>query len=144
ASEEGVSRLHEDGGVLTITNFSALDGLPVQNGRVLPVRDVAVDQDGTAWLATDGGLWRVVLPGGVVEGVVRDPTGQAIAEVDVIVPGTPYRAATDAAGRFVLAHLPTGRQRVQFDGRIAAGDRSRLSSVRSRLQGGSSNWNQWC
>ena len=121
ASEEGVSRLHEDGGVLTITNFSALDGFPLQNGRVLPVRDVAVDQDGTAWLATDGGLWRVVLPGGVVEGVVRDPTGQAIAEVDVIVPGTPYRAATDAAGRFVLAHLPAGRQRVQFDGRIAAG-----------------------
>jgi ligand-binding sensor domain-containing protein len=56
ATEEGVSRIRAVDNTVTITNFSALDGL------ALPVRDVAVDATGAVWLATDGGLFRIVLP----------------------------------------------------------------------------------
>src|SRR5262249_32705131 len=53
ATDEGVSRLREVEGKVTITNVSALDGLG------LPVRAVAVDAAGTVWLATDGGLFQI-------------------------------------------------------------------------------------
>src|SRR5262245_37171381 len=50
ATEEGVSHIREGNGELSITTFSALDGLPKignapdpqTNGRAAPVRDVAV------------------------------------------------------------------------------------------------------
>ena len=111
ATAAGVSRIWEWGDGLSMTNFSAVDGL------ALPVRDVAVDRDGVAWLATAGGLFRIMPQGGQLHGVVHDPTGRPAAEVDVVVSGTPLRAVTDTAGRFVLANVPPGRHRLQFDGR---------------------------
>jgi hypothetical protein len=116
ATEAGVTRIEEDegeNGVLTMTTFTALDGL------ALPVRDVAVDTAGIAWVATDRGLFRLVRQRGRIAGVVHDPMGQPVAGVDVIVQGTPLRAVTDATGRFVVDHLPPGEYVLVADGRLA-------------------------
>jgi hypothetical protein len=115
ATEEGVSRIREEGGVVTITNFSALDGL------ALPVRDIAVDGQGTVWLATDGGLFRIVPQGGVVRGAVHDTAGRPVAGADVSVWDTPFRAVTDTECRFALANLPLGSAVLQVEGSMAAG-----------------------
>jgi sugar lactone lactonase YvrE len=113
ATEEGVSCLRDTGNGMTITNFSARDGL------VAPVWDVAVAPDGIVWLATAGGLFRLVPPGGQVQGMVRDRIGQPVVAADVLVAGTPFRTLTDATGRFVLTNLPPGAQVLQFDGHLA-------------------------
>ena len=110
ATDDGVSRLHEVDGTLTISNFSFLDGLPVGVSGGPPVRDMAVDAAGVAWLATDGGLFRIVPQGDLVRGVVRDTAGRPVAGADVIILDTPFRAVTDAEGRFALANLPIGFQ----------------------------------
>jgi len=62
ATDKGASRLRDEDGTVTLTTFAALDGL------ALPVRDVAVDAGGTAWFATDGGLFRLVPQGGRCRG----------------------------------------------------------------------------
>jgi hypothetical protein len=113
ATDKGVSRLREAGDTVTLTIFAALDGL------ALPVRDVAVDAQGTAWLATNGGLFRILPQGGRLQGVVLDSVSQPVEGVDVIVQGTPFRAVTDAAGRFVLANLPLGPQHLLIDASLA-------------------------
>ena len=82
---------------LGVRDFASLNGL------VLPVRAVAVGSDGTAWLATDGGAFRILPYGGLVQGVVQDPQGLALAGVEVTGLATPFRAVTDATGRFVMA-----------------------------------------
>lgn len=117
ATEAGVTRLEEDEetGTLTLTTLTALDGL------ALPVRDIAIDAAGTAWVATEHGLFRLARQRGQIVGVVQDPLGQPVVGVDVLVQGTPLRAVTDAAGRFVVAHLPPGEYVLVFDGRLAAG-----------------------
>src|SRR5262249_48990252 len=115
ATDEGVSRLREVAGQVTITNMSALDGL------ALPVRAVAVDGTGSVWVATDGGLFRLLPRGGRVEGVVRDASGRPVAGADVIVLGTPFRAVTDEHGHFVLTNLPPGNYSLEVDGRLAVG-----------------------
>lgn len=53
ATDEGISQIDVVNETVTITNFSALDGV----GQ--PVRDV-VAAEGTVWLATDTGLFRIV------------------------------------------------------------------------------------
>jgi streptogramin lyase len=121
ATEEGVSRIQEAGGEITITNFSSLDGL------ALPVRDVAVDTAGTAWLATDGGLYRIIPQGGQTRGIVRDVNGNPVVGADIIVLGTPFRAITDAVGHFVLVNLPPGQHRLQIEGSLALGGPLRSS-----------------
>src|SRR5206468_11777378 len=95
-TDKGVSRLRETGVAVTLTTFAALDGL------ALPVRDVAVDAVGTVWLATDGGLLRIVPQGGRLQGVVGDPSAQPVVGADVTLRGTPFHAVTDATGQFVL------------------------------------------
>jgi Carboxypeptidase regulatory-like domain len=115
ASDEGVSRLEEDAdGTRRLTTFGALDGLG------LPARDVAVDAAGVAWVATDGGLFRITPQGGQVVGVVHDTAGQPVDGADVLVLDTPLRAVTDADGRFALMNLPPGPHLLRIDGRLAA------------------------
>jgi hypothetical protein len=129
ATEEGVSRIREGNDELSITTFSALDGLPrienapdpQANGRAAQVRDVAVGPDGTVWLATDRGLFRIVHQGGVVQGSIVGRTGQPVVGADVTVAGTPFRAVTDAAGSFVLTNLPPGPARLEVEGSRAVG-----------------------
>lgn len=115
ATQKGASHIHTTDGTVTITNFSFLDGL------TLGVRDVAVDTTGTAWLATDEGLFRVVARGGQVQGLVQDATGQPVVGADVRVLGTPFRTVTDATGYFMLVDLPSGTQQLFFDGRSVIG-----------------------
>ena len=67
----------EGGDGLAMIHFSALDAL------ALPVRDVAVDAQGTAWPATDGGLFRILPQGGLVRGRVLDRTSRPVAGVDI-------------------------------------------------------------
>jgi hypothetical protein len=113
ATNEGVSRIEDTEGGIAITTFTAADGL------ALSVRDLAVDATGTVWMATDGGLFRLDTQGGEIRGVVQDSGGQPVEGADVLVLGTPVRAVTDAAGRFVLTNLPLGPHRLQVDGRLA-------------------------
>ncbi|HEY7489550.1 MAG TPA: carboxypeptidase regulatory-like domain-containing protein [Candidatus Tectomicrobia bacterium] len=113
ATADGVSQIQDVDNTVVITNFTALDSLP------LPVRDIQVDREGTVWLATDGGLFRTIPQGGLLRGAVHDTAGRAVEGADVSVFGTPFRAVTDAAGRFILAQLPLGTQLLQFDGSLA-------------------------
>ena len=113
ATDEGVSQIQDVNGAVVITNFTALDGVAP------PVRDIAVAAEGTVWLAADTGLFRILPQGGLIQGVVRDTAGRAVVGADVSVFGTPFRAVTDAAGRFVLAQLPLGAHLLQFDGSLA-------------------------
>src|SRR5262249_26822716 len=92
ATEDSVMRLQDRSGTVTITTFTALDGL------ALPVRDVAVDGTGIVWVATDAGLFRIVERGGVVQGVVQDTAGRPVAGADITLVGTPWRAVTDTEG----------------------------------------------
>ena len=73
ATDDGVSRIQEVNGALSITNYTSIDGLS------LPVRDLAVDQDGAVWVATDGGLFRISNQGREIAGTVQDETGQSVA-----------------------------------------------------------------
>jgi hypothetical protein len=114
ATDEGVSRIVDGPGGVTITTFSALDGLPV------PAHDVAVDAAGTVWVATDGGLVRLGAVGGVVTGVVQAPAGTPVEGADVLLPGTPLRAVTDAQGRFSVAQVPPGAQVLWVDSTLAS------------------------
>jgi parallel beta-helix repeat protein len=113
ATDDGVSRIAVTDQDTMITNYTAVDGLP------LPARDLAVDAAGTVWVATDGGLYRIAVPGGSVTGTVQDDDGQPVAGADVLVLGTPVRTVSDAAGHFVLHNLPPGSHRLQVDGRLA-------------------------
>ena len=119
ATDKGVSRIQElRDGTFIITTFSALDGL------ALPVRDVAVSEAGTVWLATDGGLFQLTLEQGELQGTVYDLTDNAsaerpVAQADVILRDTPFRAVTDSEGHFDLTSLPFGTYVVQ-----ALGDRA--------------------
>ena len=121
ATDKGVSRIQElRDGTFIITTFSALDGL------ALPVRDVAVSEAGTVWLATDGGLFQLTLERGQLQGMVHDLTDTIsadipVAEADVIIRDTPFRAVTDPDGYFELAALPAGRYIVQVLGERANG-----------------------
>jgi hypothetical protein len=118
ATDKGVSRIQEDqeeGNLLIMTHFSELDGLP------LPVRDVKVDAQGIAWLATDGGLFRILPHGGSVQGSVRDTAGRPVGDADILVQGMPFRTVTDAEGHFLLAHLPPGSHRLLVDVTLATG-----------------------
>lgn len=132
ATEEGLTRLYEENDqTLAITNFTAVNGMPVSHGRILPVRDVAVDATGTAWLATAGGLYRIAAQGGEIASEVQDTQGTAVtgAEIELFnaqciddtLRGTPFRAITDPEGHFVLPNLPEGRYCMQVDGRLADG-----------------------
>jgi streptogramin lyase len=146
ATDEGVSRIREVDGTVVITNFSALDGLtaPTQVLVSLPIpnvvqlenqfgavtsRDVAIDAEGTAWVARDAGLFRITPRGGQVQSVVYDTAGHPVMGADVTVfrkvdgfdVPTPFRAVTDAEGRFVVANLPPDRLRLRVDGRLATG-----------------------
>jgi parallel beta-helix repeat protein len=114
ATDEGVSRLVEGPGGVSITTLSVLDSLPV------PARDLAVDAAGTVWVATDGGLVRIGAVGGVVTGMVQDTAGTPVAGADVLLQGTPLRAVTDAQGRFSMAQVPPGAQRLRVDGTLAS------------------------
>ena len=114
ATDKGISRIVDAGGAVTLTTFSALDGLPV------PTRDVAVDAAGTVWVATDGGLVRIGGTGGVVTGVVQDTAGTPVAGADVLLQGTPLRAVTDAQGRFRVAQVPPGAHLLRVDSTLAS------------------------
>lgn len=115
ATDEGVSRIQEQDGAFSIKQFSRLDGL------VLPVRDLAIDPQDRVWLATEGGLWRMLRAGGVIQGEVLDFAGNPVVGADVLIVGTPWRAVTDAAGRFRIANMPPGPHHLQVDGALAAG-----------------------
>src|SRR5262249_55456584 len=115
ATDKGVSRLHEVGDTVTLTTFTALDGL------ALSVGDVAVDTAGSVWLGTDGGVFRTGAGGGAGGGWVVEAAGPPIVGADVTLQRTPFHAVTDATGHFVLANLPAGAQTVQVDGRLAVG-----------------------
>ena len=121
ATDKGVSRIQElRDGTFIITTFSALDGL------ALPVRDVAVSEAGTVWLATDGGLFQLTLEHGDLQGTVHDLTDtpsaeHPVAQADVIVRDTPFRAVTDSEGHFDLTSLPFGTYVVQVLGDRAIG-----------------------
>jgi ligand-binding sensor domain-containing protein len=52
---EGVSHIREDDAEVTVTNITALEGLTASI-----VRDVAIGQDGTVWLATNIGPFRII------------------------------------------------------------------------------------
>ena len=78
-----------------------------------------MDAAGTVWLATDGGLFRIVPQGGPVRGPVDDPLARGRGS-RCHMQGTPFHTVTDAEGRFALANVPGGTQQVQFDGRLAA------------------------
>ena len=60
ATEAGASRIAEVNGAVRLTTFAALDGL------TLPVYNIAVDTAGTVWLATAGGLFRLLPQEGTV------------------------------------------------------------------------------
>ncbi|WP_089942810.1 Ig-like domain-containing protein [Candidatus Entotheonella palauensis] len=123
ATDQGADRIRESDGRISITSFSAVDGL---RG---PVRDVAVDAQGTAWLATDHGLFRITSQASRVTGLILASGGHAIVNADVDVfskigitlRDTPFRAVTDAAGRFQLPRLPAGTYVLRITGRDAAG-----------------------
>lgn len=115
ATDDGVSQIQEIEGALSITNYTALDGL------TLPARDIAVDAAGAAWVATDGGLFRIASQGGEIVGVVQDKAGQPVADADVVIFGTPFHAVTDAQGQFSLSHLPAGSYQLLVDGQLASG-----------------------
>ena len=88
-----------------MTNFSAVDGL------ALPVRDVAVDRAGVAWLATDGACPGLFRRGGVSTAWC-EIHGASCGGGKFSVPGTPLRAVTISAGRFVLANVSPGMHRL--------------------------------
>ncbi len=115
ATNAGLSRIQDRAGSLSITNFTALDGL------TLPVRDVAIDPQGIAWAATDGGLFRVVPAGGSLQGIVQDSSGRSVANADVLALDSPFRAVTDANGNFVLRNVPPGGQSLRIDSALAPG-----------------------
>jgi hypothetical protein len=121
ATDKGVSRIQElRDGTFSITTFSTLDGL------ALPVRDVAVSEAGTVWLATDGGLFQLTLEQGELQGTVHDLTDtpsaeRPVAQADVIVRDTPFRAVTDPKGHFALTALPLETYIVQVLGDRAIG-----------------------
>jgi len=58
-----------------------------------------------------------------VQGRVVDSTTRPVVGADVTLRGTPFHAATDALGQFVLANLPSGPQILHADGRLAVGSR---------------------
>jgi hypothetical protein len=113
ATDEGVSRIIDRNGVVTITNFGSIDGL------ALPARDVAVDAQGTAWVATEEGVFRIDTQGGQLTGVVQDADGRPVEGADVLLLGTPVRVVTDAKGQFVLGNLPPGLYHLLVDGQLA-------------------------
>jgi hypothetical protein len=115
ATDDGVSRITDRNGVVTITTFGSIDGLG------LPARKVAVDTQGTAWVAMEEGLFRLDAQDGPITGVVHDVTGTPVAGADVLVLGTPFRTVTEADGRFVLRHVPPGAYLLQVDGSLAGG-----------------------
>ena len=80
-----------------------------------------MDAQGTAWAATEEGLFRIDTQGGPLTGVVHDVTGTPVAGADVLVLGTPFRTVTEPDGRFVLRHVPTGVHLLQVDGNLAGG-----------------------
>jgi sugar lactone lactonase YvrE len=115
ATEEGLSRVQDTPGGLAVTAFSPLDGVP------RPVWDVAVAPNGAVWLATEEGLVRLLGRGGGLRGVVVDAQGRPVAEAEVVVAGTAFRAVTDAQGQYVLEDLPPGPAQLVIDGSLAAG-----------------------
>lgn len=111
ATDEGLSRVRETASGFDVVNISALDGLGA------PVRDVEVSADGAVWLATDRGLFRLREEDDKrLEGVVRAPNGEPVAGVEVRLLGTPFRALTDADGRYVFVDVPPGDYQLQLDG----------------------------
>ncbi len=115
ATDEGLSRIQEHDGGLSIKNFSSLDGVP------LPVNDLAIDPQDRVWLATGRGLLRLLsdAEGGAVQGLVRDRLGNPVVGADVLIVGTPWRAVTDATGHFRIAHMPPGPHLLRVDGALA-------------------------
>ncbi len=115
---EGASRIRARDGEVAIANFSALDGLSA------PVRDVAVDDAGIAWLATDQGAFRIMpngvtIEGTVVESRVNEAGRPGVMEADVRMRGTPFHTVTDHMGGFTLASLPPDQHVLQVDGNLA-------------------------
>lgn len=72
--------------------------LMIQIGLIL------VDMDLPALLAGEGSL----------TGVIRDPSGHALA-ADIYVQGTPIKVQADASGRFTLEDLPSGKYSLVID-----------------------------
>ncbi len=51
------------------------------------------------------------VPAGTVQGIVKDPTGQALPGVSIVVEGTTQGTTTDAAGYYELK-LTAGQDRL--------------------------------
>ena len=92
--------------------------------------EVTVEENRTARL-------RLVLPGGVIEGIVTTPDGEAVVSARIF--GGGRSSFTDGDGRFTLTHVPAGRCTVMVQGsnhvfrRVAvdveAGDRSTQAEI---------------
>ncbi len=116
ATEKGVSQIQERADVtVVITNYTALDGL------TLPVRDVLVSETGAVWLATDGGVYKLISEAAQLQGTVvqfNDQTGleSPVEGADIILRNTPFRAVTDDRGIYSLSPLPLNAYTVQVQG----------------------------
>lgn len=115
ATDEGVSHIQDEAGNLTISHFSTLDGL------ALPVRDVAVSRDGTGWLATAGGMFRLEARAGVVQGRLLDPQNRPVVGADLRIAGTAIHTVSDVDGRFTLTRVAAGEAELHIDGELATG-----------------------
>jgi TonB-dependent receptor len=67
-----------------------------------------------AGLALLSGLAQAQTATGVVVGVVRGPTGDALSNVSITVAGTNLATTTDTSGAYRLSHVPAGDQTIVF------------------------------
>src|SRR5207244_1492406 len=105
-------------------SFVAAFGQPLVKEDL--IFSAVVDRQNRLWVgtvgvgvATDGGLFRIVESGGVLQGAVQNTAGHPVAGADITIVGTPWRAVTDTEGRFQLENLPPGAYRLQVDGSLA-------------------------
>ncbi len=95
----------------------AREGMVRRMEEVAVQSEVAVEENRTARL-------RFVLPGGVIEGIVTTPGGEAVVSARIFggsrssfpFGGDVRRSFTDGDGQFTLTHVPAGRCTVQVVG----------------------------